>query len=139
MTRPLIVLLFHLASSASGILVAQEMIAHQTTGAPTMTRNEARLLFSMRLPSWPNGTRITVFVLPDDNPLHREFATNRLGLYPYQLRHVWDRQVFSGTGQAPVIVTSEQELIDRVLGTPGAIGYVRVVPNDDRIHAINIH
>ncbi|CRI65578.1 conserved exported hypothetical protein [Thiocapsa sp. KS1] len=101
----------------------QDLIAHGDTGVETLTRNEARLFFTMRLKNWPNGTLVKVFVLPDNNALHNRFSNEVLGLYPYQLRRVWDRQIFSGTGQAPTTVSSEQEMLDRVATTPGAIGY----------------
>ncbi|MFB1485604.1 MULTISPECIES: hypothetical protein [unclassified Thiocapsa] len=101
----------------------QDLIAHRGAGVERLTRNEARLFFTMRLKNWPNGTLVKVFVLPDDNALHSRFSNGVLGLYPYQLRRVWDRQIFSGTGQAPTTVSSEQEMLDRIATTPGAIGY----------------
>ena len=103
-----------------------------------MTQNDARLFFSMRVSTWPNGQPISVYVLPDDDPLHRDFATSVLQLYPYQLRRIWDRQLFSGTGQAPIVVKNELELINSVASTPGAIGYVRKAPQDNRIRVINV-
>lgn len=78
---------------------------------------------TMRLNQWPNGGRIQVFVLPDNHPLHQSASKAILGLYPYQLRRAWDRQLFSGTGPAPTTVATEAELIERVATTPGAIGY----------------
>lgn len=102
---------------------AQELIAHDSVGVDRMTRNEARLYLTMRLKNWPNGASIKVFVLPDDDPLHHRFANGVLGLYPYQLRRVWDRQLFTGTGQAPVTVLSITDMLQRVATTPGAIGY----------------
>jgi hypothetical protein len=101
----------------------QELIAHRDAGVESLTRNEARLFFTMRLKNWPNGKLVKVFVLPDDNSLHSRFSNEILGLYPYQLRRVWDRQIFSGTGQAPTTVSSEQEMLERIATTPGAIGY----------------
>lgn len=101
----------------------QDLIAHRDSDVETLTRNEARLFFTMRLKNWPNGTLVKVFVLPDNNALHNRFSNEVLGLYPYQLRRVWDRQIFSGTGQAPTTVSSEQEMLDRIATTPGAIGY----------------
>lgn len=77
----------------------------------------------MRLNQWPDGQGVKVFVLPDNHPLHKRVVKTVLGLYPYQLRRAWDRQLFSGTGQAPVVVSTEAELIDRVAKTPGALGY----------------
>ncbi|NCC27763.1 MAG: hypothetical protein EOM22_06330 [Gammaproteobacteria bacterium] len=101
----------------------QDLIAHKDTDVETLTRNEARLFFTMRLKNWPDGTLVKVFVLPDDNDLHRRFSNEILELYPYQLRRVWDRQIFSGTGQAPVTVPNEREMLDHIATTPGAIGY----------------
>ena len=68
---------------------------------------------------WPLARwveRVKVFVLADDHELHRAFAKQVLGLFPYQLRSIWDRQVFSGTGQAPIPVADEAEML-RVVGS----------------------
>ena len=103
-----------------------------------MTTNEARLYLTMRLKAWPNGVPVKVFVLPDEDPLHRRFANVVLGLYPYQLRRVWDRQLFSGTGQAPTTVASEAEMIRRVAATPGALGYVGAVPDGAPVRPLEV-
>jgi hypothetical protein len=102
---------------------AEDLIVHQGLSLNQIDRNDARLYFTMRLKTWPDGTPVKVFVLPDDNPLHHKVVTDIVGLYPHQLRRAWDRQLFSGTGQAPVTVTTEQELVARVAATPGAVGY----------------
>lgn len=119
-------------------VVAQELIAHQSAGIATLTRNEARLYFTMRLKNWPNGLLTKVFVLPDNNPVHQQVTNEVLGLYPYQLRRVWDRQIFSGTGQAPVTVTSEQEMVRRVANTPGAIGYAKGPVEDPNLRVLQV-
>jgi len=117
---------------------AQELIAHPGSGVDALTRNEARLYFTMRLKNWPNGTLVKVFVLPDNNALHGSFANRILELYPYQLRRVWDRQLFSGTGQAPTTVASEQEMLDRVATTPGAIGYASGLPSNSSLRVLEV-
>ena len=104
-----------------------------------LTQNEARLYFTLHRQQWPDGRPVRVFVLPDDDPLHIAFAKTVLGLFPYQLRGVWDRQVFSGTGQAPTMVASEAELVQRVAATPGAIGYVSSPPRDPRVRTLEVH
>jgi ABC-type phosphate transport system substrate-binding protein len=78
----------------------------------------------MRLTSWPSGMPIRVFVLGDKDDLHAAFSKRILGVFPHQLRRAWNRQIFSGTGQAPEKVESEREMLDRVSRTPGAIGYI---------------
>lgn len=118
---------------------AQELIANGATGVDDLSRNEARLYLTMRIKNWPDGTAVRLFVLPDDNALHARFANTVLGLYPYQLRRVWDRQIFSGTGQAPVTVHSLQEMIGRVATTPGALGYADAGAADPAIRVIEVH
>lgn len=92
----------------------------------------------MRQVKWSDGAPIKVFVLPDDHPAHGALCKERLNLFPYQLRQSWDRLVYSGMAQAPHEVTSEEELINRVAATPGAVGYVRKVKNNDPVRVITI-
>jgi hypothetical protein len=92
-------------------------------GVP-LDRDVLRAIFTMRLRAWPNGPPVHVFVLPDTNPLSDRFYRERLGMYSYVLRAAWDRMVFTGTGLAPTVVRSEEEMRERVRLTPGAIGYV---------------
>lgn len=123
---------------ASWPILGQELIAHADAGVETLTANEARLLFTMRRKTWPNGTPVRVFVLPDDHQLHGRISKELLGLYPYQLRRVWDRQLFSGTGQAPVTLATEQEMLDRIASTPGAIGYSNRPITNPNIRALEV-
>lgn len=118
---------------------AQELIANGGTDVERLSRNEARLYLTMRIKNWPDGTAVKLFVLPDDSELHERFTNTVLGLYPYQLRRVWDRQTFSGTGQPPVTVPSPQEMIRRVATTPGALGYAAAGAADPAIRIIEVH
>jgi hypothetical protein len=108
----------------SSCLHAAEIVVHRAVKQGDFTRNFARLLFTMRLLRWSDGTRVHVFVLPDSDPLHSTFAKQTLDLYPRQLRRVWDRHLFSGSGAVPVTVDSVEEMLRRVSETPGAIGYL---------------
>jgi hypothetical protein len=121
-----------------GIARGDTLITHPSVDVQSMSQNEARLFVSMRLNQWPNGERLRVFVLPDNHPLHERVAKGILGLYPYQLRRAWDRQLFSGTGQAPVVVSSEPELIDRVAKTPGALGYAESGSLNPSVRAVEV-
>jgi len=103
---------------------AAEVIVHRSVAEDAFTLNVVRLIFTMRLLQWRDGTRVKVFVLPDAHPLHREFAKQSLDLYPRQLRRVWDRNLYSGSGPVPVEISSVDEMARLVASTPGAIGYL---------------
>jgi hypothetical protein len=106
----------HADDSKVRLLDSSKNVKHLTT-------EMVREIFFMRLSSWPDGSPIHVFVLPDNHPLHIRFAKEILGVYPFQLRSAWDRLVFSGTGVSPTTVESEEEMLERIKSTPGSIGY----------------
>lgn len=102
------------------VIVVNSAISPQFSLSP----NTLNAIFGMRLRKWDDGSVIKVFVLPDSDPLHVAFSKNILRVFPYQLRSAWDRLVFSGTGEEPIKVDSEQKMRESVSSTPGAIGYL---------------
>jgi ABC-type phosphate transport system substrate-binding protein len=89
-----------------------------------LSLRELRAIYTMKQRLWSDGETITVFVLPEASVAHKEFCKKVLGVFPRQLKSVWYRAVYTGTGVAPIEVATEQELIERVSQTKGAIGYV---------------
>ncbi len=82
-------------------------------------------MFTMRLREWPGQQPVRVFVLKQDNATHITFCKDILNVYPHQLQAGWDRLVYSGTGTAPETLQNEQEMLEAVARTPGAIGYIK--------------
>ncbi|NJN48296.1 MAG: hypothetical protein HC808_19490 [Candidatus Competibacteraceae bacterium] len=114
------------------------IIASTDVVQTTLSRNALRAIFGMRLRNWPSGEPVQVFVLSDNHPLHIRFCKQMLNIFPHQLRFAWDRQVFSGTGQAPRIVDSVQEMHNKVATTPGAIGYLVRSRIDESVRVLPI-
>ncbi|MFC6980572.1 substrate-binding domain-containing protein [Microbulbifer taiwanensis] len=98
-----------------------------------------RAIFSMRLQNWEDGSKVRVFVLPDNDATHRQFVREILRMYPHQLRRSWDRAIYSGMGEAPEVVSSEEEMTRRLLNNPGAIGYLSEDPRDERLYTVAIN
>ena len=98
-----------------------------------MSRYELSSIFGMRQTSWPDGSMIRVYVLADDDQLNALFCKQILRVFPHQLRQAWDRLVYSGTGQAPVVLSSPKEMATRIANTPGAVGYLPKDVKDDNI------
>ncbi|MGH8580646.1 MAG: hypothetical protein ACREVK_11175 [Gammaproteobacteria bacterium] len=116
----------------------QEVIVNRSQAQGELSRNALRALFGMRLRAWPDGTAVRVFVLGDDSAAHKTFAKRVLQIFPHQLSRAWDRLVFSGTGQAPEVVQSPEEMLVKVASTPGAIGYVPGEVSDERVQRVEI-
>lgn len=127
-----------MVAHALPVAAEQRLIAHPSVNETALSLNTARLIFSMQLAQWSDGTRTRVFVLADDTSAHRAFSKNLLSLYPRQLRRVWDRRLYSGTGQPPETVADEKEMRTKVATTPGAIGYLSSEMIDDSVHVLQI-
>lgn len=129
-----------LAGVQAPTALAANVVANQE-GGEGITRSLLRGIFGMRVRAWPDGTPVRVFVLDDGDNTHVDFCKNVLRMYPYQLRQNWDRLVYSGTGQPPIAVATEQELLRRVAQTPGAIGYVNKLDSSqvsDKLKVIDV-
>jgi ABC-type phosphate transport system substrate-binding protein len=115
------------------------VVANASVTADALSLSTLRAVFLMRATQWPDGTPITVFVLPDRDDRHVAFCTMLLKTFPYVLRDTWDRAVFTGTGQAPIQVANEEELQRRLAATRGAIGYLQAEKApDDKIKLLKI-
>lgn len=112
-----------------------KIIANSSLDQSELDRSMVRSMFSVRLRQWPDGSPVKAFVLPDSDPVHQQFCREQLGTFPYVLRATWDRVVFTGTGIAPEVVKSEQEMKRKVESTPGSIGYV-LVPAPEEVNAM---
>jgi len=115
-----------------------EIVTNPGVREKALSVNSLRSIFSMHLKTWPDGTKIRVFVLSDENQLHQSVSKEKLNVFPYQLRSTWDRLVFSGTGQAPFIVNSTEEMLAKVASTPGAIGYLWRANINENVNVLEI-
>lgn len=115
-------------------------VVNSRTEQKSVSKNGLSAIFKMRLRTWSNGSSITVFVLHDDNPLHKLFCKQILNVFPHQMRRYWNKLVFSGTGQAPIELENKDEMIDKLMNTPGAIGYLKGKDLDHKnIRILNVN
>lgn len=102
------------------------LIINPSVRTETIDVSVARAIFTRKLTRWSNGNIVRVFVLPDNHPIHRKFVKEKLGIFPYQLRQIWDRIVFSGINEAPEVVENIGKMYQAIKENPGAIGYASV-------------
>lgn len=104
----------------------------------SISRNGLSAIFKMRLTLWNDGTPVTVYVLPDDHQLHKEFSKKILHVFPHQLRRIWNNAVFSGSGQAPITLNSQEEMLEKIANTPGAIGFISTNNLNESIRILQV-
>ena len=117
---------------------AINVISNLTSETTSLSVTQLRRIYSMRQIHWQNGTPIVVYVLASKNPLHQKFCQEQLRLFPYQLDRIWHKLTFSGYGVAPIKVSTQQELIQAIKSTKGAIGYVENLSEVTDVNVIKI-
>jgi ABC-type phosphate transport system substrate-binding protein len=130
-----ILAVFFIFAAHPSIASATEIVVNKTVSATDYSTADIRAIFTMKKTVWPNRRLIRVYTLPDNNPIHKEFVKNNLHILAHQLRRVWDRMTYSGTGVAPIELDSEQEMIDKIATTPDSIGYLSSRPDNENIHS----
>ena len=105
-------------------VLAEVVVVNESVGRGVIDKNTLLSIFRMNKLSWSDGQQIKVFVLPPDNPVHARFSKKILNTLPHNLQRYWNRMVFSGAGEGPEMVWSENEMLMRVSSTAGSIGYV---------------
>ncbi|MEC8417627.1 MAG: hypothetical protein VXZ36_07390 [Pseudomonadota bacterium] len=100
------------------------VMVNESVMLSALNRTELRQIFTGHRQYWSDGTKITVFVLQDNDELHKQFCREVLQMFPYQLSRLWDQITYSGQGVTPIRVSSYEELVEALEGTKGAIGYV---------------
>lgn len=134
-------LLNQFASAAPPVNEQQSIVIpviNSTNQQDSISRNGLSAIFKMRLLRWSDGSAVTVFVLNDDDPLHKQFCKQILNVFPHQMRRNWNKLVFSGSGQAPILVESKTEMIKKIASTPGSVGYLNLKDLTDGIKKLDI-
>jgi ABC-type phosphate transport system substrate-binding protein len=123
----------------SPVVTATEIVVNKTVPTADYSTEDIRAIFAMQKRIWPNNRQIKVYTLSDSNPLHKDFVKNNLNMFPHQIRRIWDRMTYSGTGTVPIELDSEQEMIDKIANTPDSIGYLNSKIDNENIHSFKIH
>lgn len=123
-----------IALPAQGITV----ISNASVDRSELQLKDLRAIYTMKKRLWSDGHAIQVYVLTPEQDSHREFCKQVLGVFPRQLQSIWHRLVYSGTGEAPIELNSEKEMLEVISSTKGAIGYIQQEQDYEQINILNI-
>lgn len=115
-----------------------QVIANPSVDVTTLDKDQVRRIFSMYQTNWPNSQPIAVFVLANQNSTHQLFSREILGVFPYQLERLWHKLVYSGLGDGPFRVNSEQEMLEKIKQQPGSIGYLQTIDTPTGVTIITL-
>lgn len=83
-------------------------------------------LYSFRQKFISNSQRVKLTYLPLNSKDTVVFTQKVFNYYPYQLKRIWDRLVFSGKASPPKLFEEAQLLLDFIKNNNNVIGYLYI-------------
>jgi ABC-type phosphate transport system substrate-binding protein len=98
------------------------IIVNESVAAKSLSVKELMDVYTLNKTHWDDGSRISVFDLK--NGKTKEAFLSYVGMSEDELKRIWLRKQFTGKARPPKAVSSEDEVMELVARTPGAIGYI---------------
>lgn len=99
------------------------IIANPSVDTNTLTKKEIKRIFLGRRVKWNDTLQIEIVVLKDP-PVYKEFTKKITKKSVSQFTNWWRKLMFTGKANLPKEFETENELLDYIAKTKGAIGYV---------------
>lgn len=99
------------------------IIAHPSVPATAVDRKKILDYYTLETNKWADGSLVILFEQKQRTASKEKFY-DFLEKKPRELKKVWMRVVLSGEGRTPRALGSEEEMVEEVASTPGAMGYV---------------
>lgn len=112
------------------------VIANKSVADGSVSTSKVADIYSLRAKTWSNGQAVVLFTYKSDNNVTGPFFS-ALGKSSSDMKKAWMKIQLTGEGQAPEALGSEEEIINKVASTPGAIGFVSAGKVNDKVKVIN--
>ena len=122
MPRTLVLAILFAAFFAPQLQAQTIVIVHPSVNVKSLGSKELLDVYTLNQTRWDDGGRIVVFDLKAGKP--KEALLDYVGMSEEELKKIWLRKQFTGKARPPRSISSEEEIVDLVAETEGAIGYV---------------
>ncbi|MFH2066124.1 MAG: substrate-binding domain-containing protein [Pseudomonadota bacterium] len=98
------------------------IIANNSVPQESLNKEELQNIFLGKMAKWSDNT--SIYFVTSETDAHEDFLKMYINRSSSQFRNYWRKMVFTGKGQKPKAFKTDEELIQFVSETSGAIGYV---------------
>jgi len=99
------------------------VIANKSVPVDTLNKTDLLDIYTGDIKKWSDNQPVVVFDLKS-NVEAKEAFYKFLGKSFSRMKSIWLKKMLSGEGEPPALMSSEEELLQKVVSTRGAIGYV---------------
>jgi len=100
------------------------VVANPSVPDPDISQQSLRQIFLKRKTRWSDGSRVLPVDQELERPVRSSFSQGVLGRSADAMQTYWQAQIFSGRALPPTVLDDDQDVLDYVSSTVGAVGYV---------------
>jgi ABC-type phosphate transport system substrate-binding protein len=113
------------------------IVANNNVSITQITPSQLRDLFTGARSGFKDGSRAMPVVLKG-GPVHEVFLRKHVGDSPEEFRMRWRKAVFTGQGSMLKECGSEAALLEYIVSTPGAVGYVSRLVDESSVKVLAV-
>lgn len=129
-------LLMHINSVCLSYVNNILIIGNWDLPVDALSRDEIKSIFLGEKIMWDNGKKITFVILK--TKMHEVFLKEFIGNTESQYRNYWRKLVFTGKSRSPRSFESEEDMIEYIANSSGAIGYIPSEAYTDKVKIISV-
>lgn len=119
-------------ANASEVVV----ITHPSVGVKALSRDDVMRIFLGKSKTYPNGKQAVPVIPKEGAETRRKFETSVFQKTPVQIKAYWTRLLFTGRGNPPQSLESDEAIRQKVAENPNAIGYIDAGALDKSVRAV---
>lgn len=112
------------------------VIVHKDNPLRALSQSELRPIFLTKKMSWPDGSLIVAYNLPEKDTVRQGFDAAVLGLDPERVSRYWVDRKIRGDERPPTRLGSPASVVRMVASNKGAIGYVNAADNNASVKIV---
>jgi ABC-type phosphate transport system substrate-binding protein len=119
-------------AGAADILV----IANKGVSSGSISKDQLKRIYLGKLSRWDNGDKVNFCLVKSD--LLEQFTQDYLGQSAMNYLKYWKKLVFTGKGSMPPFLEKDEDVIQFVAETKGAVGFVPSGANTDSVKVMSV-
>lgn len=111
------------------------VVVHPSNNAQ-ITSDDITQLYMGKTKSFPDGSSAVPIGQEENSTVTKDFNEKVMNRTSQQIKAYWSKQVFSGKGTPPRVVSNDDEVLSLISTNPNLIGYIDSSKVDDSVKVI---
>ena len=108
----------------SNLLAEIVVIVNAESKVKNLNSDYAKMIFMKKIKELPNGEVLIPLDQSSETEIYNTFYEAVANKSKSRMSQYWAKRVFTGKGEAPEILSSDEEVIRRVMNSIDSVGYI---------------